>query len=257
VSHVTALAMQWAVRSDVGRRANNEDSVFASTRVAAVADGVGGAAAGEVASRTVIDAIANFDKRRLVRSLEEEFREAINSANDALALVIAARPELSGMGTTLTAVAMTNDGRYLIANVGDSRTYLWRDGELRQLTHDASLVQELLDRGAITEAEARHHPQRSVVLDALDGAPRGEVTLIDLEATFGDRLLLCSDGLSDVAPDSAIAAALRQSSREQAADGLVDLALSAGSKDNISVLIADVVARDAASAGWLPMLEQA
>ncbi len=158
------------------------------------------------------------------------------------------------MATTLTAVAVSNEGDYVIANVGDSRTYLYRDGDLRQLTRDQSLVQELIDRGAITADQARTHPQRSVVLETLDGAGRtiGEPALE--QARLGDRLLLCSDGISDYLTDGRIAVALRTPSCATAARDLVGLALAAGSRDNVSAVVADVIARHDAAEGWLRAL---
>jgi protein phosphatase len=234
----------------VGRRANNEDAVFVSSRLLAVADGVGGSAAGEVASRLVIDALAHLDKRRLTGSLEEELQQAVGAGNDGVAFVASCRPELSGMGTTLTAVALSEDGDYLVANVGDSRTYLYRDGVLRRLTRDASLVQSLIDAGVLTEDQARDHPQRSVVLEALDGTPRTAVVIARESAHAGDRLLLCSDGLTDAVTDESIAAMLAQRDAEAVAEQLVDQALQAGSRDNVSVVVADVEPRRDGSTGW-------
>jgi serine/threonine protein phosphatase PrpC len=254
VGVVPALALNCAARTDVGRRPNNEDALFGSGRLAAVADGVGGAAAGEVASRLVIDALAHLDKCRINASLEDEFRAAILRGNDALSFLISCRPQLAGMASTLTAVALANDGHYLLANIGDSRTYLLRAGRLEQLTRDASLVQALIDRGAITAAEAREHPHRSVVLEALDGSPGRQVALRSLLAAAGDRLLLCSDGLSDGVSEAAIAGALAEPLRERAAERLIELALAAGGRDNISVLVADVVARQDPGLGWMTEL---
>jgi protein phosphatase len=136
-----------------------------------LADGVGGAVGGEVASRWIVHAFMNLDKSRLSRPLAEAMREAFRWGNEAIGFVADCRPHLAGMGTTLTAAAMTNDGDVLVMNVGDSRTYLFREGRLRQLTHDDTLVQTLVDSGAITAAEARRHPQRSIVVDAVDGQP--------------------------------------------------------------------------------------
>jgi protein phosphatase len=246
---VTGLALQCAARSDVGRRANNEDAVLVSPRLAAVADGVGGAAAGEVASRTVINALAQLDKTLLDGPLDDALGRAVLQGNDTVNFLVSARPKLAGMSTTLTAVALGDDGAYLLANVGDSRTYLLRDGELRRLSRDDSLVQELVDRGLIASAEARAHPQRSVVTAALDGSPRQRPTVARLAARAGDRLLLCSDGLSDVVDDDEIASVLRsESARDTCADGLVALALAGGGRDNVSVVVADVVER--AGDGW-------
>jgi PPM family protein phosphatase len=247
---MTALAFESAVRTDVGPvRPNNEDSAFASPRMAAVADGVGGAAAGEVASRAAIDAIVALDKRRLERPLPEALREAVADGNARIGFIAECRPRTAGMSTTLTAVALGDD-RYEIANVGDSRAYLLRDGTLRRLTRDDSLVQRLLDSGAVTPEEARRHPQRSLVVEALDGDPeRRPPAVATLAARPGDRLLLCSDGLSDAVDEDAIAAALTGSpDRAACAERLVALALAAGARDNVSVVVADVVARRGPSA---------
>lgn len=244
------LVLRCAARSDVGRRANNEDTVLGSPRLAAVADGVGGEAGGEVASRLVVHALVALEKRRLEGPLEIALTEAVRWGNDALAFVTACRPELAGLSTTLTAVALDDDGRYLIANVGDSRTYLFRAGRLTQLTRDGSLVQALIDRGAISPEQARRHPQRSVVTEALDGRAREAIALARVRACAGDRLLLCSDGLSDTLADAAIAAALAEPARAAAADRLVAEALRAGARDNVSVVVADVRRGEGSAAGW-------
>ena len=144
---MTALMLRPTVLSEVGLRGNNEDAAFASPRLVAVADGVGGAAAGETASKAAIMKMAALDNRRLVNTLEDELTDAVADANDLISFATFYEPRHNGMATTLTAVAMANDGRYLVANVGDSRTYLFRSGRLSQLTRDDSLVQELIDRG--------------------------------------------------------------------------------------------------------------
>jgi protein phosphatase len=245
------LGLDCVGRSDVGRRPNNEDAWFASPRLAAVADGVGGEAAGEVASRAIIDAVIHLDKCRLQAPLDRALADAVLQGNDAIGFIASARPQMAGMSTTLTAIALAGDGSYVVANVGDSRTYLLRDDVLTQLTRDESLVQELLDQGVITAQEARTHPQRSMVMRALDGTP-GRAPAVGMgRARAGDRLLLCSDGLSDVVDDAAIARALRAcASREACVDRLIGLALAAGARDNVSVVVADVVALDDPAAGW-------
>jgi protein phosphatase len=247
---MTALTLECAARSDVGRRANNEDAVFATPRVAAVADGVGGAAAGEVASRTVVNALAHLDKCRLQGSLEDALAEAVARGNQTVGFIAECRPGWAGMSTTLTAVALTDDARYVVANVGDSRTYLLRDGHLTRLTRDDSLVQYLIDRGELTVEEARRHPQRSVVTRAIDGTADARPALTTIAARAGDRLLLCSDGLSDVIDDETLAATLATTSRRACADRLVDLALTAGARDNVSVVVADVLPRRDPAAAW-------
>src|SRR3954452_20524630 len=235
------LALECETRSDVGRRSNNEDAAYASPRMAAIADGLGGAAPGEVASRAVVDALARLDERRADGALETALQGAVSQSNGAISSMAASDPDMAGMSTTLTAVALADDERLVVTNIGDSRTYLLRDGELTQLTRDDSLVQMLVDSGQITAEEARRHPHRSVVLDALAGQERREAPLTSVEARPGDRLLLCSDGLSDVVEDDAIGAALAITSRRACSDRLIELALAAGGKDNISVVVADVV----------------
>jgi serine/threonine protein phosphatase PrpC len=245
--------LEAAARTDTGPvRANNEDAVFAGPRLVAVADGVGGAAAGEVASRLAIDAVAHLAGRRVDAPLPDALADAVAEANATIGFVASCRPLLAGMSTTLTAVALADDGGYVLANVGDSRMYLLRDGELSQLSRDDSLVQLLIDQGRLTDAEARGHPQRSVVTEALDGAPRARAATATFEARAGDRLLLCSDGLSDVLDDDAIARGLREPSRERCAERLVAEALAAGARDNVSVVVADVVERPDDGAAWAP-----
>jgi PPM family protein phosphatase len=247
---MSGLMLESAVRSHVGRvRANNEDAVFASPRMAAVADGVGGSAAGEVASRLVINALEHLDKCRLEDTLEHELQAAVARGNDTIAFIADQRPATTGMSTTLTAVALDESG-YVLANVGDSRTYLLRDGQLSRLTRDDTLVQLLIDSNDLTPAQAREHPQRSVVLEALDGDPQRTPTITTLAAQLGDRLLLCSDGLSDMVSDDDIAVALLLPSRDACADELLELALHAGGRDNVSAIVADVTQRDDPSSAW-------
>jgi protein phosphatase len=248
------LTLHSTLRTHLGRRDNNEDSLFATPRLLAVADGVGGAAAGEVASGIVIDQMAGLDKRRLSGTLQDELGRAVLTANQWLGFVISCRPQLAGMATTLTAVALSDEGDYLVTNVGDSRTYLFRRGRLQQLTRDGSFVQSLIDHGAISREEARQHPQRSVVLEALDGGEHSPPKIVRRRGRAGDRLLLCSDGLSDVVDDQEIAAVLARYSREEAAERLVASALEHGGRDNVSVVVADVIGPDRPGSGWLPIL---
>jgi protein phosphatase len=248
---VTGLSLAWALRTDVGPvRGNNEDAVYASPRLAAVADGVGGASAGEVASRLAIDALAHLDKCRLDSPLEDALAAAIATGNERIGFIAECRPQTAGMSTTLTAVAL-GDERYVLANIGDSRTYLLRDGALTRLSRDDSYVQMLLDRGAVTPEEARRHPQRSLVLEALDGdRQRRPPAVTTAPARAGDRLLLCSDGLSDYVDDDAIAAVLRDGARDDVAERLVAMALAAGARDNVSVVVADVEPRRDPATAW-------
>lgn len=254
---MAALMLQPAVVSELGLRGKNEDAAFASPRLVAVADGVGGAAAGELASNAAILKMAALDNRRLVGTLETEFADAVADANDLISFATYYEPRHTGMATTLTAVAMGNDGRYLVANVGDSRTYLFREGHLSQLTRDDSLVQELIDQGDLTEAEARGHPHRSVVLRTLDGGDRQPVVLRAVDAQAGDRLLLCSDGVTDYLTDKQVADFITHEAAAEAVSRLVDAALAQGSRDNVTAVIADVVARDDPDEGWLEALPAA
>lgn len=251
---MSALRMQPAVLSETGRRARNEDAVFASPRLVAVADGVGGAVAGELASRLAIQKLMMLDKRRLASPLVQELQDAVADANDVIAFAISYDPRCTGMATTLTAVALSNDGVYLLANIGDSRTYLLRDRQLRRLTRDHSLVQALLDQGVLTEADARHHPQRSVILDALDGARRPLPALQTVQARAGDRLLLCSDGVTDYLTDTQIAELTGTTDARVAVRQIVSAALEHGSRDNITAIIADVTTSGQPCDGWLPSL---
>jgi PPM family protein phosphatase len=238
---VSGLTLASAVRTDPGLvRSDNEDAIFAAPGLVAVADGVGGAVAGEVASSTVINALIHLDKCRLAGPLPDALRQAVRNGNDAIAFIASCRPPMRGMATTLTAVALA-DG-YTVAHIGDSRAYLLRGGTLTQLSRDDSFVQALVEAGRLDPAAARHHPRRSLVLEVLDGNPAREPTLTRHAARAGDRLLLCSDGLTDLVGDDDLLAALAIPSREGSADRLVALALAAGGRDNVSVVVADAVA---------------
>jgi serine/threonine protein phosphatase PrpC len=249
-----ALMMRSAVASEVGPRQNNEDAAFASPRLAAVADGVGGAIAGEVASSLAIDKIVGLDKRRLEHPLQQELTAAVADANAVIEFLISCDPELAGMGTTLTAVALSNEGEYVVGNVGDSRAYLHRDGRLRHLTRDQTLVQMLIDSGALSEEDARRHPQRSVVLEALDGVERPLPAVQQVHARRGDRLLLCSDGVTDYVTDRELAWALINRDAGEAVCEITRLALDHGGRDNVTAIVADVVARTSPRDGWLDYL---
>lgn len=236
-----ALSLRPVVRSHPGLvREHNEDAALATPRLAMVADGVGGHAAGEVASEAAMFALAHLDKTKLDRTLPEALEHAVDAANAAIGFIADCRPEAAGMATTLTAVAI--DREYHIANIGDSRAYLVRDGVLHALTRDDSLVREMVDGGMLSPDQARNHPQRSVVTAVLDGGPNRNATAGRGDAQTGDRLLVCSDGLTDFVDESSILAALLDPDRERCADRLVDLALAAGGHDNVSVVVADVVA---------------
>ena len=237
------LVLRYAARSDVGLvRSNNEDSVYAGARLLALADGMGGHAAGEVASQLVIAALAHLDDDEPGGDLLAKLDEAIRSGNSAIAAQVEMEPDLEGMGTTLTAILFAGN-RLGLAHIGDSRGYLLRDGELTQITKDDTFVQTLVDEGRITREEAHSHPQRSLIMRALTGH-EVEPTLTMREVRTGDRYLLCSDGLSDPVSDETILDALQIPDVTDSADRLIELALRGGGPDNVTVVVADVVDYD-------------
>ncbi|GAA2683553.1 MULTISPECIES: protein phosphatase 2C domain-containing protein [Actinosynnema] len=239
-----ALVLNYAARSDRGLvRQNNEDSLYAGPRLLAVADGMGGHAGGEVASKAVIGALAPLDDHRLTGDPIEQLHAAVESGNSAINDLVAANPALASMGTTLTAVLFGGEWVVLL-NIGDSRTYRMRDGALDQMTKDDSFVQSLVDAGYITQEEAEVHPKRSIVLRVLVGNDQVEPTTHLRRARAGDRFLLCSDGLSDVVDFEAIERAMREGDVVTCADTLISLALAGGGPDNVSVIVADVVDDD-------------
>jgi PPM family protein phosphatase len=234
------LVLQYSARSDRGLvRRNNQDSVYAGPRLLALADGMGGYAGGEVASKVVIAALAPLDDDTPGDDLLAQLAQAIDEGNDAIGEMVGGDPDLDGMGTTLTAILFAGN-KLGLAHVGDSRAYLMRGNALTQITHDDTFVQSLVDDGRITAEEAAHHPQRSLLIKALNGQPV-EPSLAVREARAGDRYLLCSDGLSGVVSDETMAMALQIPDPQTCADRLIELALKGGGPDNITVIVADVV----------------
>jgi PPM family protein phosphatase len=240
-----SLRLRYAVRSDVGlTRDDNEDSAYAGPRVLVIADGMGGAAAGEVASSVAVATIARLDEETVGTDLIGPLRDAVDDAQAQIAVLVEAEPALAGMGTTVTAT-LAGDGRLGLIHVGDSRAYLLRAGALERMTHDHTLVQSLIDAGRLTEEEARVHPQRAVVTRAVDGSSDVTADVSVRELFVGDRLLLCSDGLSGVVSDQTISSTLSaQAEPGAAAAALIDLALRGGGPDNITCIVADVVEDD-------------
>jgi protein phosphatase len=223
-------------KTDTGRqRRDNEDSAMAQAPVFAVADGMGGARAGEVASQLAIETFEQGLPES--GSSEELLAERVREANRAIYDKAATEPELQGMGTTLTA-AYLDDAHLSIAHVGDSRAYLFRDGELQRLTQDHSLVDELVRRGKLTEEQAAEHPQRSIITRALGIEPDVEVDTWSYPVRAGDVLLLCSDGLTSMISDNRMAEVLGAApSLERAAGELIGEANEAGGRDNITVVL--------------------
>ena len=235
-----SLVLRYAARSDRGLiRGNNQDSVYAGPRLLAVADGMGGHAAGDVASKVVIHALEHLDDDAPSGDMLQSLRAAVFEGSEHLREVIRESPQLEGMGTTLTAILFAG-GRLALCHVGDSRAYLVRDGEFHQITHDDTFVQTLIDDGRITAEEANTHPQRSLLLRALNGQ-EVEPDLSMREVRAGDRYMLCSDGLSGVVSEETLADALRDPDPQATADRLIELALRSGGPDNITVIVADVI----------------
>jgi len=240
------LALRYAVRSDVGLlREGNEDSAYAGPHLLAVADGMGGYEAGEVASAAVISTVAPLDRREMPESeLTEALAAAVTSAKQTLRRIVEADPAVGSMGTTLTAM-LWSGGAAAICHIGDSRAYLLRDGDLYQITRDHTFVQALIEQGRIRPEEAATHPQRSLLLRALDGRTDADPDLSMLEAMAGDRYLICSDGLPVAVSDDAIVQALAEAAEPaDAVLKLIDLAIAGGAPDNVTCIVADVVDTD-------------
>jgi PPM family protein phosphatase len=238
------LTMRYAARSDRGLiRDGNQDSVYAGPRLLAVADGMGGMAAGDVASNIVIGAIAPLDEDVPGDALVDALRSAVENANQQLRDTVDANPHLEGMGTTLTAVLFSGS-KIGMVHIGDSRAYLLRNGEFSQITKDDTYVQMLVDEGRISEEEASSHPQRSLLTRALDGR--------DVDPDYsvrqvlpGDRYLICSDGLSGVVSFDTIGGTVREYvDPKECVERLVQLALRGGGPDNITVIVADATDQD-------------
>jgi PPM family protein phosphatase len=248
------LRLDYAAISDVGRvRKDNQDSGYVGPWVMAVCDGVGGAARGDIASSTAIQQLRKLDEKP-TDDLLGQVAGAIHRAHDRIGELVEEDPALNGTSTTAT-VALFDGERIGMGHLGDSRAYLFRNQELRQLTKDHTFVQTLIDEGRITEDEARVHPHRNLILRALDGMGETEPDLFHVELEPGDRLLLCSDGACGVLDSGRLADILRGGSPDYAAVELVRASLEAGSTDNVTCLVADVVDAAVAASGDLsPML---
>ena len=239
------LALRAGAATDVGRvRNNNQDTYLTADPLFAVADGMGGAAAGEVASSVAVGALhEGFDQA--ARRSAEALVEAARAANRAVWDEAEANPHMRGMGTTLVAIALVEGPELAIINVGDSRLYALHNGELRQITFDHNLVAEMVAEGRITPAEAEVHPRRNIMTRALGVEPEVPVDLFVEEPYAGDRYLLCSDGLPREVSDDLIASLLnRFADPRDAARELVDEAVRRGGNDNITVVVVEVVDAD-------------
>ena len=250
-----SIALRYAARSDIGLvRSNNQDSAYAGPHLLMVADGMGGHAGGDVASSIAVAALAPLDdEAHGPDDALDELDNAMHAAQDELLARAKADSDLSGMGTTVTALLRAGN-KLVMAHIGDSRAYLLRDGELNQVTTDHTFVQHLVNTGKITLEEAAHHPQRSVVMRVLGDFDMEIVPDLSVrEARPGDRWLLCSDGLSGVVSAETIEEVLDGVAElGECADRLVQMALRGGGPDNITVIVADVVDLDSLPDGAAP-----
>ena len=236
----TPLRLHFAAISDVGRvRKDNQDSGYAGPWLLSVCDGVGGAARGDIASATAIQQLRKLDEPP-TEDLLGQVAGALHRAHDRIGELVDEDPSLNGTSTTAT-VALFDGTRLGMGHVGDSRAYLYRSGEITQLTKDHTFVQSLIDEGRITEEDARVHPHRNLILKALDGIHETEPDLFHIGLAAGDRVLLCSDGASGVLDDGRLADILSTGGPDFAAVELVRASLEAGSSDNVTCIVADVV----------------
>ncbi|WP_062517501.1 PP2C family protein-serine/threonine phosphatase [Demequina gelatinilytica] len=249
------LGIHFAARSDVGLvRANNQDSGFAGPHLLAVADGMGGAAGGDIASSIAIARLAALEgEAHGPDDALDELKTAISDAHAQIVERARNDPELSGLGTTVTAL-LRSGSTLSMAHIGDSRAYLLRGGDLEQVTTDHSFVQHLVDTGRLSVADAEHHPKRSMLLRVLGDIDADVPVDISVRETHpGDRWLLCSDGLSGVvSKDTMRTTMLEVEDPGDCADALVGLALSAGAPDNVTCIIGDIVDIDTAPDGVGP-----
>ena len=240
-----SLAFKVFALSDLGLlRAGNEDSGLVSSKIVAVADGMGGHAGGEVASRIAIKSLAQTS------SNADALLSVANSINLEIANKSKSDPELAGMGTTLTALQINGEVAELL-HVGDSRCYAFTGGKLNQLSYDHTVMQELIDQGRITPDEVMNHPQRSLLTQALMGDSEVNPALKLYPITIGDKFLLCSDGLTAVLSDLEISKILKKNSGQELVEELVAETKAKGAPDNVTVIWAEVVSEVEASATQL------
>jgi protein phosphatase len=238
------MRLVYSAISDVGRvRKNNQDAGYAGPWLLAVCDGVGGAAHGEVASATAVNQLRRIDADPGAGDLLGLVSGGIHRAHVRIGELVEDDASLRGTSTTAT-VGLFDGHRLAMGHLGDSRAYLWRRGDLRQITQDHTFVQSLIDEGRITEDEARTHPHRNIILKALDGTTDLEPDLFVLDLEPGDRILVCSDGACGVLAHERLSDILATGSADFAAVELVRASLEAGSSDNVTCVVADVVPAD-------------
>jgi len=243
---MSQLYFATSARSAVGLvRSGNEDSALTSSQLIAVADGMGGHAAGEVASRIAITSLAELSQIFTQSDIDAEsaddiYFNAIHSIDADIKGAVADNPELTGMGTTLTSLFLRGD-KIALLHIGDSRAYRLRGNSLEQLSVDHTVIQELLSQGSISESDIATHPQRSVLTQVLMGEGKLELPLPIFEGKIKDRYLVCSDGLNSVLTDKEIKSLIKGKDRDAAVTALIDATYINGAPDNVTVVIADVV----------------
>jgi serine/threonine protein phosphatase PrpC len=226
-------------------RSGNEDSALTGSSLLAVADGMGGHAGGEVASKIAITTLSSMVPVLTAPdidtdSIEDLLLNSLHTIDAEISRVSSDEIELRGMGTTLTAL-LIRDGRVALLHVGDSRCYRLRGNTFEQLTHDHTVLQELLDSGTISISEAQDHPQRSMLTQVLMGEGSVDPVLMVYEVNSKDRFLLCSDGLSSVLTEKEIKSLLKKSNRDEAVEALIEATYVNGAPDNVTVVVADVI----------------
>ena len=236
-----SLSFRAAGRSDVGLvRNNNEDSGFIGKHFLLVADGMGGHAAGELASSTTVAIVAQVDtNKEKLEDLESKLIEIPKVITKELKNAINKDSSRSGMGTTLTS-AVVQENQLKVSHVGDSRAYLVRNKQISQITKDQTYIQSLIDNKEITESEAKNHPQRSLLLQAIDGITESIPVITSIEILENDKIILCSDGLTNVVTDDEILEIVNQFDYVGAVSALIEKALENGGPDNITVIVADL-----------------
>lgn len=232
------ITMRATGRSDIGQvRENNEDAIVTSSRLALVADGMGGHPGGEIAASTAAGVVPAVFTGRSVDELEA----AVRAANWAIRDRAGTQPGLEGMGTTICAAGLLDDGRLAVVNVGDSRAYLWQEEALTQLTQDHSVTAELIERGELREEDALQHPHHGVLTRALGVGPDLEIDQRTVAVGAGDRIVVCSDGLfNEVSGEEIVRALTEGGDVAEVADRLIDRANARGGRDNVSVVVAEV-----------------
>ena len=256
-----ALVFHFAARSETGVvRSKNDDSGYAGRFFSVVADGMGGHAGGDVASASTVLDLAHLDTRGFAEP-QTVLPDEIQTANTFLSKLVEANPKLAGMGTTITACLITDD-KLQFAHIGDSRAYRLKKGRFRQVSHDHTFVQRLVDEGRLDPEAAEYHPHKNVlmrVLGDVDASPELDITSFPLEA--GERWLLCSDGLNAVVSDRLVEQKLRSAEPlQKIVDDLVDLTIEGGAPDNVTVICLDVVKADdddLTDSDTLPLSEEA